>query len=149
MRFTGSIDIDRPRDVVAALFADPANLVHVQEGFVRKDHVSGTPGQPGAVARLHYRFGGRDMELTERITSNRLPESFEAVYEHPHMDNTLRATFTDLGGGRTRYATEVEYTRIAWVVPRLLAALFPGMFRSRGEKWMRAFKEFAERQPAG
>lgn len=31
-------------------------------------------------------------------------------------------------------------------MPKLMAILFPGIFKKQGEKWMRQFKEFAEKQ---
>ena len=62
------------------------------------------------------------------------------------MDNTMRCRFVPLAGNRTRYETEVEYTRISWVMPRLMAMFFPGMYRKPGAKWMQNFKTFVEQQ---
>ncbi len=146
MRFEGSIDINKPRNEVTELFADPENLKEYQDGFKKKELVSGKRGQDGAVSRMYYRYGKRDMELTETITANRLPDSFESVYHHKHMDNTMKCTFVALNDNQTRYEYEFEYTRISWVLPRLIAILFPGMYRKQGEKWMKQFKEFAEKQ---
>ena len=46
----------------------------------------------------------------------------------------------------TRYDYEFEYTGIDWVMLRLMAIIFPGMYREQGDKWMKQFREFAERQ---
>ena len=86
------------------------------------------------------------MVLTETITSNQLPDSFEATYHHKHMDNTMKCTFKALGDNKTRFEYEYEYTRINWIMPKLLAILFPGMYRKQGEKWMQQFKESVEKQ---
>lgn len=86
------------------------------------------------------------MELTETITSNRLPNSFESSYHHKHMDNTMKCNFIALSDNETRYEYEYEYTRINWVMPKLIAILFPGMYRKQGEKWLNNFKVFAEKQ---
>ena len=67
MKFTGSIEINQPLDVVVSLFADPDNLGEYQDGFLRKELVSGTQGEDGAVSKLYYSNRGRDMELTEPI----------------------------------------------------------------------------------
>jgi len=146
MKFQGSIDINKSRDTVVALFADPQHLKEYQDGFVRKELVNGKEGKDGAVSKMYYKYGSRDMELTETITANRLPESFDASYHHKHMDNTMKCTFTSLADDKTRYGYEFEYTRINWFMPKLMAILFPGMYRKQGEKWMRQFKEFAEKQ---
>ena len=146
MKFSGSIEINQPRELVARLFADPAHFKEWQAGFVKKDHVSGTEGQAGAVSTFYYQQGKRDVVLTETVDRNTLPEAFEATYHHKHMDNTMKCYFTELAPNKTRYDYEFEYTRVAWVMPRLMFMLFPGMFRKQGEKWMRQFKEFAEKQ---
>ncbi len=146
MKIQGSLDIDRPRDRVAELFADPASLAEYQDGFVSKELVSGEMGKDGAVSKMYYKHGNREMELTETITSNRLPDTFEAHYHHKHMDNTMKCRFVPLDENTTRYEYEFEYVRIDWVMPKLMSLLNPGMFRKQGEKWMRQFKEFVERQ---
>ena len=147
MKFTGYVDIQKPRDVVVKYFADPAYLGEYQDGFVKKDLVSGEPGQDGAISTMFYSQGKRDMELTETITRNALPVTFEAFYHHKHMDNTMKCAFIELDDNSTRYEYEFEYTRVSWVMPRLMMTLFPGMFKKMGDKWMRQFKEFVERQP--
>ncbi|MCE7992992.1 MAG: SRPBCC family protein [Roseivirga sp.] len=147
MKFTGTIDIDKPKEVVASFFANPEYLGEYQEGFLRKQLVSGTAGQDGAISKMYYQMGKGEMELTETITSNRLPEVFEGHYHHKHMDNTMKCTFTALSENRTRYDTEIEYTRINWLMPRLMAILFPGMYKKPAQRWMNNFKEFVEKQP--
>jgi len=145
MKIKGSIDINRPKPRVAELFADPKNLKHYQDGFLRKVLVSGQAGQEGAVSNLCYQYGKKEMELTETIRVNRLPDSFEAFYHHKHMDNTMKCTFESIDSNSTRYTYDIEYTRISWVIPRLMALLFPSVYRKQVEKWMRQFKAFAEK----
>ena len=146
MKFKGSIDIDRPRNKVAELFADPINLKEYQDGFIKKELVSGKEGESGAVSKMYYKYGKRDMELMETITVNRLPDLFESSYHHKHMDNTMKCKFVALNDNQTRYEYEFEYTRVSWVLPKLIAILFPSVYRKQGEKWMKQFKEFAEKQ---
>ena len=146
MKIKGSLIIDRPQSLVAERFADPNGLKEYQDGFQRKELISGQMGEEGAVSKMYYQAGNRSMELTETITLNQLPDRFEATYHHVHMDNTMKCTFVPLEGDRTRYEYEFEYTRFAWVMPKLMAILFPGIYRKQGEKWMRQFKEYVERQ---
>ena len=146
MKFKGSIDINKPRNEVVGLFADQTNLKEYQDGFIKKELVSGKEGEEGAVSKMYYKYGKRDMELTETIIANQLPDSFESFYHHKHMDNSMKCSFVALDENKTRYEYEFEYTRISWVLPKLIAVLFPGMYRKQGEKWMKQFKEFAERQ---
>ncbi len=145
MKYQGSIEINAPLQKVAELFANPKNLKEYQEGFVRKELISGTEGEKGAVSKLYYQHGKHKMELVETITSNQLPHSFEAHYHHKHMDNSMKCTFTALTDKVTQYQTDVKYTRINWIMPRLIAILFPSMYRKPGERWMRNFKVFVEK----
>lgn len=86
------------------------------------------------------------MELVETIDANLLPEQFEATYHHKHMDNTMKCTFIELDENRTRYNIEIVYTRIDWVMPRLMAILFPGMFRKPAQRWLDNFKALVEKR---
>lgn len=147
MKFIGSVEVNRPLGMVSDLWANPDNLGEFQEGFVRKELVSGNEGEDGAVSKMFYSNRGREMELTETVVANHLPETFEAHYHHSHMDNTLKTTFTALSENVTRYEAEGEYLAFRGFVPRLMARLFPGVFARQAQKWMDNFKEFAERQP--
>ncbi len=146
MNFKGYKDINQPIEKVAAFFADPKYLGEYQDGFLRKNLVSGEAGQEGAVSKMYYQMGKQEMELTETILINKLPHSFEGFYHHKHMDNTMKVSFTALDANMTRYHYDIEYTRINWIMPKLMAILFPGMYRKQGEKWMQQFKEFVEKQ---
>lgn len=146
MKHSGSVEIAKPRHEVVEYFLDPTHLGEYQDGFVKKELLSGRASQQGAVSKMYYQYGNRDMELTETVTNNSLPNLFEANYHHKHMDNTMKCRFIELSRNRTRYDYEFEYTRINWVMPRLMSILFPGMYRKQGDKWMRQFKEFVEKQ---
>ncbi len=144
MKFQGYIDIQKPRDLVVKLFQDPNHLAKWQDGFQKIKHISGEKGAKGSVSMLYYVMNKRPLELKETIIENNLPDSFEAFYEHTHMDNTMKCTFAELSDGSTRYSYEFEYTRFSGVMPKLMAKFFPGMFKKQGEKWNRQFKEFVE-----
>ncbi len=146
MKFGGSIDIDQPKEKVAVLFANPQYLKEYQDGFVKKELISGDAGQNGAISKMYYKSGKREMELTETITANNLPDSFEANYHHEHMDNTLKCSFVALSDNQTRYVSEGEYTAFRGFIPKMMALLFPGMFSKQAQKWMNNFKAFAEKQ---
>ena len=146
MKFKGSKKINKPRNEVVEIFKNPEYLKEYQDGFIRKDLKSGNSGEDGAVSKMYYEYSGREMELTETITSNKLPDTFESFYHHKHMDNTMKCTFTEIDDYKTLYEYEYEYIRMSWVMPRLIAILFPSVYRKQGEKWMKQFKEFVEIQ---
>jgi len=146
MKHKGYVIIKKPIAVVTQLFADPTHLKEYQDGFIRKELVSGKQGKKDSISKLYYQHGKQEMELTETVTNNSLPNLFEASYHHIHMDNTMKCSFSSIDKNETRYAYEFEYTRINWVMPKLIAILFPSMYSKPAEKWMRQFKKFVEKQ---
>lgn len=146
MTFEGFIDINKPQEEVARIFANPDNLKHYQDGFIKKELISGQSGTSGAISKMYYKYGKRDMVLTETIVKNNLPHSFEAQYHHKHMDNSLTSEFIVLDEHKTRYKYYGSYTRISWVMPKLIAILYPKLYKKQVEKWMRQFKTFVENQ---
>ena len=145
MKFQCSIIVNQPLDRVVELFANPKYLGEYQDGFVSKQLISGTQGQNGAVSKMLYKDGKREMELTETIVDNQLPEKFEANYHHKHMDNMMRCYFIPQGDHQTLYETEIEYTAFRGFLPKIMATLFPGMFKRQVQGWLDNFKAFAER----
>ncbi len=147
MKHKGHIIVNKPLQFVADCFANPDYLGEYQDNFIRKDFISGEKGKAGAVSKMYYKFGKKgEMELTETITKSELPHTFEAFYHHKHMDNTMICNFTAIDDHTTRYDFEYEYTRINWVMPKLMAILFPSMYKKPAEKWLSQFKAFVERQ---
>ena len=146
MKFTCSIDINAPIEKVVKLWEDPANLKYWQDGFVSIETVSGTPGAAGAKSKITFQNGKRKIELTETIQVNNLPAEKSALYEHPHMDNTMSNRFTDLGGGKTRFSVEGEYIRLSFI-PKIMSKISPGVFTKPAQKWLDNFNRFVEKQP--
>lgn len=143
-KFKGSIIINKPVDQVVALFLDDSHRGKYQDGFLQKEVTYGKSGDNGCEAILYYEMGPRVMKLTETVTHNRLPESYKAFYHHKHMDNTMKVSFKAIDDNTTQYDYEYEYVRVAWIIPRLMFILFPGMYKKQGEKWNKQFKEFVE-----
>ena len=146
MKIQGSIEINAPRNKVIEYFSNPEYLKEYQDGFVSKELISGNFGQNGAVSKMLYQTGKRKMTLVETIINNDFPESFDAHYHHKFMDNTMKCYFQELDSSTTKYSYEVEYTRINWFLPKLMALLFPSIYRKQIEKWVRQFKHFVENQ---
>ncbi|MFL0352769.1 SRPBCC family protein [Xanthomarina sp. GH4-25] len=146
MKFTCSIDINLPKIEVSRLFANPEHLTEYQEGFISKELIKGLEGENGAVSKLLFKMkmGKDDMELTETIIDNNLPDSFFASYHHKHMDNTMLCQFVAIDNFTTKYISEIHYTAFRGFVPKALALLFPGIFKKQVNKWLVNFKNFAE-----
>jgi hypothetical protein len=141
MKFTCTIDINVPRDKVVAVFLDPTQQQYFQDGFIRKEVLSGKMHQVGTKSKLLY----KKLELIETIQMNNLPEAFQGLYEHKHTTNTMHVTFIALNNETTRYVSEIEYIKLNGFMVNTLFKLFPGMFKKQVEKWMLQFKIYIER----
>jgi uncharacterized membrane protein len=145
MKFTCQVDIDLPIDRVIQLFDNVDNLKEWQDGFLSHEHVSGVPGETGAVSRFRYQSGKREINLRETIVTSDFPDEFTALYEAKEMTNTMSNRFTSLSENSTRYIADIEYIKFNGFKVKMMATLFPGMFRRQVQKWLDQFKEFCER----
>lgn len=144
MKFVCRVVIDAQIEKVISLFGNKDNLSKWQDGFISLEHLEGTPGTPGAKSRLVYQTRGKQIELIETIIKNELPREFIASYEADTMRNTMKNTFSNIDIHQTEYIAEVEYTKFNGLIPKLMAKLFPGMFKKQTQKWLNQFKEFVE-----
>ena len=144
MKYTCTIEINLPLNKVVELWSNEAYFKHWQDGFQSITLIEGEPGTVGAKSKILLEQGKRKMELIETIISNNLPTEKKALYEHIHMTNTQTTRFEVVNPNTTRYISEVEYTKFNGFLPKLMAKLFPGMFKKQSQKWMDQFKEFAE-----
>jgi len=140
MKFSCSIEIDRPRKTVVEVFSNPENLKYIQEGFISKELLSGTAGTKGAKSKMLY----EKLELIETILYNDLPEKFMAVYEHKYTTNTMVVQFIEINTNKASYTCDIEYTKLNGFLIKIMAKLFPNFFKKQVLKWMYLMKEYCE-----
>ena len=85
------------------------------------------------------------MAVNEQILDNSLPDYILGEYVHKHMTNTQKITFEIISTDITRIRSDVKYTEFRGFMPRMMAKLFPGMFRKQSQKWLDQFKVLAEK----
>lgn len=146
MKFTCQVEINLPIEKVIPLYQNVDNLKHWQDGFISHKHVSGNPGEKNAKSKFEYQIGKRKIELIETIIINDLPHQFSGLYETKEMTNTMTNSFEETDTNKTLYTAHIEYTQFNGLMPKLMAKLFPGMFRKQTQKWLNQFKEFVEEQ---
>jgi uncharacterized membrane protein len=144
MKYSCTVEINLPIDKVIALWTNEDHYKHWQDGFQSIEVIEGQAGAIGTKSRILLEQGKRKMELMETIISNQLPEEKKALYEHIHMSNTQLSKFEKINENKTRYISIVEYTQFNGFLPKLMAGLFPKMFKKQSQKWMDQFKVFAE-----
>ena len=143
MKYTSEIEINKPIDKVIELFDNADNMSKWMEGLQSFEHLSGTPGQPGARSRLRFKIGKREMEMIETVKTRNLPDEFTGVYEANGSLNIVKNKFVKLSDTRTKYITEHEFQFKGFM--KFIAALMPMVFKKQSLKYLKAFKNFAER----
>lgn len=146
MKYNCIVNIELPIDKAVALWVDENNFDKWQDGFQSIEHLKGEPEAIGSKSKIVFQQGKRTIELMETILSNNLPQEKKALYEHIHMTNTQTTRFEKITESETRYISEVNYTQFNGLMPKLMAKLFPGMFKKQSQKWMNQFKYFAEKK---
>ncbi|WOD43050.1 hypothetical protein [Hwangdonia lutea] len=142
MKFTCTINIKKPKLEIAKHFEDPEALKQSQKDFLSMEHINGKKGEAGAKSKLIY----KKFDLIETIIHNKLPDEFYAKYEHKSMTNTMRSKFTALNEKDTKMTTKIDYTEFKGLFIKLIAKLFPGLFKKQVDKWLVRFKAYCERQ---
>lgn len=143
MKYTTEITIDLPRAEVIKKMDNPDNMKHWQRGLTSAEHLSGTPGEVGAKMKLNYKFGKREMTLTETIVKRDFPREFNASYETKGMYNMQENLFEETANGQTKWTSVSAFTSTSFAL-KLMMFLMPGSFKKQTLKYMTDFKNFAE-----
>ena len=142
MKYTTEVTIKLRRQKVIDLFDDEKNLYKWQEGLKSVEHLSGTPGQPGAKTKLVFDMNGRIVEMTETILSNNLPDTMALTFDAKGVHNIIENRFTEVDAGTTKWAMDSDFQFSGFM--KIMGWLMSGMFKKQTKKTMDRFKEFAE-----
>lgn len=142
MKFSYSVDINAPREKVVKLFNNTGHYPQWFASFVSYEQLSGNYAEVGAKARVMFK---NNMEITETILVNNLPQEKTMLSEHKHMTNTMKNTFDVIDENITRYTVEIEYTKFVGFMPKLMSKLFPSIFKNGTKKMADDFKKFVEK----
>jgi len=143
MKYIHSIDINLPREKVIELFDNPDNMKHWQPGLISYEHIEGDQGKPGAKMRLNYKIGRREVEMIETILIHNLPGELSGTYEAKGVWNKIKNTFTEKDPWTTTWKAENEFKFKGFM--KIMATLMPSAFKKQSYKYMKFFKEFAEK----
>lgn len=141
MTFTHEIVVNRPLADVIRLFDDPDNLKKWMTDLVSFEHLSGTPGQPGAKSKLVFKMGKGTCDMIETITVRDLPREFTGTYEAKGVLNIVKNTFEDRGNS-TIWINVNEFRFSGFM--KVIAFFSKGICRRQSRKNLENFKAFAE-----
>jgi hypothetical protein len=143
MKFKLETIINKPRVNVWKAFDNRENLSKWQPTLTNREPISGTPGQPGAIAKLTYKEGEREFTLIEKVIHCDEPSEFDGVYENNFADNIIKNKFIEQGNNQTRWVIETEF-KFKTIVMKIMGNILKKNYIKRTERDMQRFKETAE-----
>lgn len=153
MKYTVSIEINLPRERVAQLLADPAQIPKWLRGVVVHEPLHGEHGEVGTRSRVVMQTGRQTMEAVETITRREpadlhdIPSDsvvhFDREIVAEGMWNAARDRLTEAGPEATLWEQENEF-RFSSVPMRLMGLVMGRAFRKQSQQHLQDFKAFAE-----
>lgn len=143
MKYSVSNTINKPMDVVMERLNDPDSMLEWMEGLQKVEHISGTPGEEGAISDLHFIHKKKEMKLRETILEQNLPDQIKFSYHSPMGYNEVELRFESLGPDSVKQ-TNNSYFELKGAM-KLFGFLFKGIFKKQSLKYLDAFKNYAEK----
>ena len=142
MKYTCEVIIKLPIAKVIELFINPDNLGKWQEGFISSDLKEGEAGKTGAKTALKYNMNNSDIEMTETILVNDLPDEYSALYESTGVKNWFYNYFEEKGADQTLWKTSSIFKFSGLMA--FFSIFLKKAFVKQTYNDMTSFKNFAE-----
>lgn len=137
-----TITINQPVETVWNKLMNPDNLKFWLTGFISAEHVSGEYGKTGAISKLKFKERGKEMEITETVTSIKSNQQYSFT-----MTSTAFNAETDIRlisfGNRTEMIQTVQFFPKQFFM-KLFMPLVKGAMKKRMENELIRFKNFVE-----
>lgn len=91
------IMVDKPIKESGYVAQDEERMSEWLEGFIKIEHVSGTPKTVGNVSNVYFTFNGKEMVVKRTITAINLFESMESLSETDFMNMEYSVKMTAIG----------------------------------------------------
>ena len=142
LKYTVSNTINAPLNEVMEKFTDPEGVKHWMEGFLRMEHLSGTPGEVGAKSDFYFMHRKKEMKISETILEQNLPEQIKFAYQSSMGYNEVEMRFQELSENSVKQINNSHFEFKGLM--KLMGFLFKGMFKKQSLKFMNAFKDYCE-----
>lgn len=145
-KIKASVAINLPVNQVYELFLDKSHFKDWKKDYKGYEHLSGTPGEMGAVTKLMY----KRQIMIETITGKKIPAEIIANYEHQqggktNMYHTVSNYFTAVTPTTTLLEVEMEITKVIGVFLKLMMALMSGAGKKYVQTQLNQLKALAEK----
>lgn len=141
MKSVVEVEIDKPLERVAELFADPGNNPKWMHDLARYEPLSGDQGMPGSTYRLVPKEGDRIFVGT--VIERNLPIELRLNLEGSTVDVAIKGTFSPLSSGRTKLVSEEIFT-FKGANNETVSVATQDAIRSAHRRHINDFKIFAE-----
>ena len=142
MKLNFEIIIDADVQTVWKMFDNPANLGRWQQNFASCTHLTGEPGQPGAVSELVYNEGKKNIVLQETLTERRAPNFTASIFKSDFGSTIIVNHFEAIDDHKTRWSTWCNFTFKGFM--KVMSLFSAGAIRKRTEGDMERFKLLVE-----
>lgn len=144
MKYTCEIIVNLSLIEFMDKFDNAENMKHWQRGLISVEHLSGNPGMVGSKMKLNYGMDNRKMEIIETVTHSNLPHELHNSFSAKGIDNLQENYFKALPNGSTKWASINEFLPLNFKM-RAMLWLMPKAFKKQSMRFMKDFKNFAER----
>ncbi|WP_369999998.1 SRPBCC family protein [Winogradskyella sp.] len=96
--YDSEIVVNKPLTEAWAVTQDEAKMADWLPGFQKVEHVSGTPGEVGAVSDVYFITDGEEMVIRETITKIVPNETIEMTFTSDFMDMDYKLNMTQMDG---------------------------------------------------
>lgn len=142
MKYSNEIEIALSRNEVTQKMDNEDNMKHWQKGFVSMEHLRGEKGKTGAISKLTYKMGKKEVEMIETITHIDLPSTINLTFDAKNVYNIQENYFEELPNGHTKWISKNEFKFGGFM--KIMGFLMPGAFKKQSLSYMKDFKAFAE-----
>jgi hypothetical protein len=143
MKSMVEVEINRPQEEAASLYADPRNNPKWMHDIARYEPLSGKEGLPGATYRLVPKEG--DMVFVVTVMERNLPDELKLHLEGSNVDVDVQGTFRRLSPTRTKLISEEVFTFKAGADEAVSSSVKEDI-QAAHRRHMEDFKRFAESQ---
>ena len=142
MKYQESIIINAPKEQVAE-YLHPKYAFEWMEGLQQYELTTGEWDEEGAVAEMRFKTGKREMNMTETLIDNQMPDEKTMTYDAKNVHNIVRNILETVDGNKTKYINDQEF-QFSGFFMKAMGFLLPGLFKKQSRKYLKDFKAFVE-----
>jgi len=141
--YESKVAVDKPVEEVWAVMNDQTKLPEWIDGYLRNEHVSGTPNTVGAISNVYIDDKGKEMMMQETITAIEKNKRIAMTFS---MDGFMDMEYEMLltkENGKTLVTSSSKNSGTG-IFGKIMVSLMPTMMKAQEDKNMQNFKKVVE-----